>query len=187
MLRNVCSGTFHVLLGSCDIDRGSQAALLGPSIGPGPVRMPSKCRVSAVWLRRATTLCRFEASDATPKSSRRCSGAVESKTAGGVAPREREVLGLMAEGEQPGDRRRARDLRARCGEARDQHPRQAQPAANRRGPSARTGGAGVPRYLVRRCAVPLCARSKSRTARKTGGPFEVEAGRRPAHHRVLEV
>ena len=61
-----------------------------------------------------------------------------------LTPREREVLGLMAEGtQQPGDRRCARDLGARRGEACDQHLRQARTAAGRRGPSSRAGSAGV--------------------------------------------
>ncbi len=65
-----------------------------------------------------------------------------------LTPREREVLGLMAEGrsnsgiaELPG-----RD-RARRGEARDEHLPEAAPARLLRGPSPRARGAHVPARL----------------------------------------
>ncbi len=87
-----------------------------------------------------------------------------------LTPREREVLGLMAEGRSnQGDRRRAGDLGPRRGEARDQHLLQAQPAAGRRGPPPRAGGAGVPRHLAARQSTRIrCPAAHVSVAREAG-------------------
>ena len=80
------------------------------------------------------------------KSSRCCSAGGSARTRSRCSPpRERKVLGLMAEGRSnAGDGGRAHDQRACGGEARDRHPLQARPTARGSGPSTCACRPGVP-------------------------------------------
>ena len=87
-----------------------------------------------------------------------------------LTPREREVLGLMAEGRSnTRDRRAARRHRPRRREARDQHLQQARPGRHPRGPPPCAGGADVPGGLGR-----ISCRSRPRCAVRRPGELEAE-------------
>ena len=93
-----------------------------------------------------------------------------------LTPREREVLGLIAEGlTNQAIAERTRDHAAQRGEARVEHLRQARPARQRQRAPPRARCAALPRRLTRRPA----PHPRGTAPRDTGGP-DGGAGRRVA-------